>query len=133
MLKQPFPCRIQGRAQLLIAGLGDTMTHQNHTIHAAIPHRVQAKGFARQTFDAIAFVRAFDVFFGDRQSHACRAGCGFARQNNDPVARKSHGVIEDIFEFGRAQQACALWKVQGAQSTLKLNVTASCALWRGVR
>ncbi len=66
-------------------------------------HRVQAKCLTRQTLDAIAFVRTFDMLFGHRQTDARHGRSGFARQNNDPVARESHGVIKDVLEFGRAQ------------------------------
>lgn len=82
-----------------------------------MPYGMQAKRFPRQTLDAIAFVGALDMLFGHRKPDTCRAGFCFARQNNDPVARESHGVIKDILEFGGAQQARAFGEAKSAQRT----------------
>ena len=96
-------------------------------------YRVQAKGFARQTLDAIALMRTLDVFFGDRKTKASRGAFRFARQDNDPVTRESYGVIKYMLEFGRAKQARALVETEGAQCTPKLNGKGSCDPWRGAR
>ena len=70
-------------------------------------HGVLAKGFTRQAFDAIALMRAAHMLFRHGKAKFARRILCLARQNNNPVARESHGVIEDVFEFSGAQQASA--------------------------